>query len=1549
MNTPEINNPQELESRRNILQQLRDKLIQTFQGKLKAGTNAKQQIDTYVDGAVEDKIVDKTTETSNKRNRGIKRLTDLQRAVIESQADPDSQKHIDLNQVSAELVIGITEMAANSSGSNQSFYAQTAEVCRNFEEQGNLASLVLPLTRYLVKTNEGSNGGTNEGERRIRLAVEIFLAEASPIGRSANALNFVSQLMRVAGENYGLSDSFASSTLPNILAGLGLTSEEAEILGVNLPLDIDELTQASELTRNNAERERSRDTQAVQRFVSTYQTLERAIKEIDLTQIPSFQGLDGAEIVTKKRDWLYQFLEIDLDGLVVELNKAQNTIASDDAIAKKAAVEVRFAQLRDRYYASLASSDLPSDIQEIAKSYYDTFRSFFNYKQSRLKSWTDPDSMYGGYQIGYDLTEMFGYNGLNSSLVAFSFMESSNTEIKDIFFRYKTKSHLEAQDAKHPGQKDELIHKGNLLIRQHEAVDVVLADLKAFYLKQTRYMIKKESLPNSFQSSLHRINQLISNRAFTVGKLSFLGGSYRPNNDLGNITQHLQIVSNVKFEELLPGFVEHGFASIDYDVESPKLVSMEKLMVDFGKRMEHLSKVASESDQLISSLAKGDTDAFKKAAAIMGNDVFDSLPQEAHEIMFILPAYYQAWKLNIMRGNGQFRPSIYATSHEGSVGLEDLTMKRAWKTVFPEAGEDEIVVYEAIAKMMVVGMGDLTNELSNLLPPMDLRVDDVESHHHKIIAAVRNARSLAAPGEGDKAAAEALFGYMASVRPELKNVYYDEFARALLLQTNPLLHLYLWLDIAHEYKVNELVFGGAYNLAEAGIKGSFFERLGKYFSRGFLGAHDVMSGPIDILRHAKAEQQTFYTGMNDDILERRLDGKFTLAYRLNNLYSPIGITALNGWRNDFFDHRAFLDWFLKQKNTSSEVAGAANPTNREILSAQSTYFSVTDLKKIIDHAFQVGDQFAYLLVGFFEKDTEYSKFLDPKNKEAYVKFMRSYLYSLSYEYTPTNFIVRTDMKRFIHQNDKEFMGEWQKDIYQQISGSENEEGQALLQLISPSMRTSLTGKSVAGHELQEQMVQSKEISFLLLESTMALQDYIINTRNHHSLDTTSRLSLRQLLAELVSESSRADGQHSQNYNNTLSFFRTLKQEHLLEINLNEMVKVISTNLYRNLYGAEAFSFDGPAALNFSSPNGSLKEREVDPLALSKHLLGNNIPRGITDRLRYHNIGANGRSAREAKVDLFTFLHGLTTSEQKVTGPLFNLYYSNFALKEFVVFNPEYLGAKNSGKSLHGRMFDDFATKINGQKEMGEALKIIPKAVRATTAKELDTVEDEFLNQVNKAASVYEGLIWEGARHELASHLITQWLMMVKPGSENLRYLDTITLQRFTQSGKSLAELAYPRQSIMHGSTAARADYVRLRNFLLKAHQKGLLPMNIDGKEPVAVGAKVNTVYLKNQFAYIDKQLEAIEERIAALPPGQQASRRDLFNRNIFSKVHNFGNSYLKKVTYNDKYPSTVRRLYDWVGINPLKDTAQFGVYGLIFLFAILIVAIQQGMKELDSK
>jgi hypothetical protein len=1280
---------------------------------------------------------------------------------------------------------------------------------------------------------------------------------------------------------------------------------------------------------NNVDKSRVLD------FVDLYSNLEKAIKESDVSK-------------EEKRQWLYEYLELDINKIVKQLDEAKKEIGSEDPVKQLEKISEELTKIEQENIKKL--DNLPESVQQAAIEYYQGFNNFFLHKQLRLRNWTDPENQLAmGMYMKHDLTELFGSNSLNSSLVAFSFFESSNLEIKEIFLRYKTKSNLEERRENERLDVDELLKGNTIDIRQREAEEILLGDLHKIFVKNARFEIKKERKPLSFDSLVNRLGNQIATGMFNTGSINFLGGTYQKITGGDEISQHMRIVSRMKFESPTPGLTEGGFTNFEQEIESPKLDSMNKLMTDFKRREVSLLELSTTSNTIIQELAKGDLDAFSKAASNLKNSDLAELGNEGNRLMFIIQEYYQIWQQNLFQANGQLRPSIFSISNEGDVGLGDLYMKRAWKTVSPNAEEDEIVVYEAIAKMMAIAMGDLTAELSNMLPPMDFQSKDAEGHLANIKNKVTVARNNAGSGQENKAAADALFDYLAEVRPELKPVIYDEFARALLMQTNPILQVYLWLDTAHEYKINDLIFGGAYNLTEADIKETGFNGLAKKVRRSFFGATDVLTQPLDILGQYKAEQETFYFGMTDDILKRRLDGKFPLAYRLNHFSPLIGISELNGWRYDMFDHKSFIDWCLKQKPDPNKPSMIEQLNNGQQLGPEQ-------LREIIDKAFQVGDQFAYILINYFENKPGFQKYLigdsyrtgNSKEKQtvaqAQISYMRRYLYSLVYEYTPTVFVARNDFTRFIHQHDKEFMKEWQKDIYEKLIDTSSDEGELMRQLIPSDTNITLTATTVEAREIQKQMIMAHEIENLFLEGVMAFQSYVLYVRNENSLNTDNRLSLRQFLELLVEESQKDPKNRSEHYQGAMSFINTLKKEYRIEADTDDLVNLFATNLYRNFYGAKSLSPDSlcrPVSINNQNNPKKIAEQYLKlNTALKK------INRGLTNQLSYYNIGAEGKKERQKKVDLFDFLHDLTTSKQKISGSLFNLYKCNFGIKEFIVFNPEHTGADSSGKSIPGRMIHDLGTKLEGQKELVEALKELKKAVTATTSEELDEAEDNFLTKVFDGASKFESVGSEQNRHEICSHLIAQWIMMVKPPGD-LRFLDALSLRKFMDSGKSLAELAFPDQGLLHSHSAGRADYIRLRNFLYKAHKKGLLPMGVEGKDPVR--AQVKDVYFKKQFSYFENKLKEMEEKVVQLPKGKKLKFKDRVLYSAYQKINNFGTWNLNQVIYNEKYPHNLKRLYEFTGIGGLKDTVQFSLYGGLFLIFLLVMAFKEGMDSLNKQ
>lgn len=391
------------------------------------------------------------------------------------------------------------------------------------------------------------------------------------------------------------------------------------------------------------------------------------------------------------------------------------------------------------------------------------------------------------------------------------------------------------------------------------------------------------------------------------------------------------------------------------------------------------------------------------------------------------------------------------------------------------------------------------------------------------------------------------------------------------------------------------------------------------------------------------------------------------------------------------------------------------------------------------------------------------------------------------------------------------------------------------------------------------------------------------------------------------------------------YLDNLKKNHNIDIPFLDFVKLLSSNLFSALYGGS-------------------KEGVTPTQKTSNH--------GLVDREKYHNIGASTRAKREAgkTASLFELLKGVAG---KYSGPVFDFYYENLgadSVETGRIFDPQYAGAKNAGTSITQRSYSDFEKYIKGVGEFMDAVQVIPQGVRATSQDEVNKAEDAFLDKLLASTKTFESYNSPEKRFEIATHGILLWLTMGRaPSGTDLKIWGD--LMNMFDKGKSLPELINRWQGVKTPSYW-RYDYVGTQNFIWKAYKKGLLPIDLEGKMVEEVEKKLeDNPLLTPFFKRVDDNLAKLQEKVLQEEKeGKKPNTWQNFELGVLEKLRDFGNwrTGLKTI-YKDKYNWTAKRLLDATGVTRTKDAAQGGIFFMMFLLGLTVLAIQQGLKELDTK
>lgn len=1280
-------------------------------------------------------------------------------------------------------------------------------------------------------------------------------------------------------------------------------------------------------------------------------------------EIDSIESISSEETKRLQKYLRYHLLELDFDEILklrrekeARYEKERRERGQGEDLDKpdlwaEVKKEVYDKCFEEQWFKNLAPEQ-QTLLKEKAQIYFSSFTRVLDEKMNHLLRFdpyaggNEEDSDFNAsarlYRQTYNLTQS-GFSAYSSTLLGFAFLESGQKELKDLFLRFKTKSFLEhAHEGKN--KKKELLEGKDgkeLMLDLREVDEFILKDVKRIYMKEAALRVtgKDASLSQELSIMKNRLENIINNKVeISQGKINFLGNS--ASKSVGLRVLSSRGIEN-RVDPTLGTYVQsrEKFANPDHQ-------NLADLLIDMKGKASQLNQHVQQCQQILQSIASGDTEALQKAANILDNYTFGDLSGESHVVLTSMAAYVDSFRHLIQMGDGQFRPSLFSKAEGSGMNFQELYMYRAQALHGPGMGgdegaveQDEAIVYGAVGKALAWGVGDIAQQLARTLPPMDFMVSGIQDHFGSIATLMEKTKSKYAdkePEEIERQKIEALTDYLGkNVMPELKPVFSDEFARPFLTKVNPIFNFLLWADELREFKYYELLLGAAYSTLDddeatnaARNKLGILDRTGRQFKRAF-GKSDTISSPQEVLFNTPKETRALYFGMDSDILKQRIEGKIPFAIRLPNLAFHVGLGEKNGWRENAFNHSGLINKYL----TFIAERKKTKPQEKE------------NLYELLDFALQVGPRTALVLLkkldpaaGDPQMKHKLVSLLGPneaQQKKEYAKATK-YIYEKTYELFPSLFIVRNDLRRHIRKTDKTFMDYWNEDIQVQISAA-TDEGKELLELMpqSGAFQTYNTETNELARERVEAQSNAGRIQGLLLESLMTLEKYVMNERNKLKLTMdpdNPMITLREVLQDVLTKKDQS--RHIKVLETMYSKFHS---DYSLDItgdedkNKSRFAQIVARNLYKVVYSS---SSEGMDAKKFEASEK-----------------GTTSKKGFTDKMRYINWATGNEKDRSSEVDYFTFLRSL---ERKYSGPVFDFYYENLALNDPDIFNPQNTGDPNSGKSLTIRAFGDLQTFTKGIDGIMAAVKEVHGGIRATNEKELGSAEDAFLGKVKEAMETFGSYNPADKKYEVGVNMLMLWITMGKADARfggDIKFIGELR-RNLTQGGKSLAEILKPLQGVNLGS-AMRYDYIGLQNFLFKAHQKGVLPINIEGKDPVITKSAVRDtklfglqkLALESMFKKIDAELENLEEKTVNKP-----GVYDNLMKSIYQKASEFGkwSPFGLKTKYEDKYNYSARRMYEMFGIGWQKNIVQFGVYSVIALLAIIVVTLQQGTKELDQ-
>ena len=1527
------------------LKEVKDRLVAKVKAKVSPARQT--QAENYLDRPL--------PEEPAKRVQSVKENLTLFKSLVS--ASSSEVNRTEIKTVVADIAQEAADILAKNSQSSYMGEA-LAETGQKVDETS-----ALPLGRYLdqvIQKDILTSTDPSAVQQRVELLCSILLEQSDITPQQLKS--FVALIAAdVSANRFQLGSSEMRAIRDNVHS---LVMKGADIK------DFTKVYQEWEKNKRDVDRENldREGDDVVRKFTAGYKEVETAILE-DLS-------LDDG----KKRQVMYDILEIDIDDILNRMKVNQSEEYREGV----------WSDVEKEYLAKCRKYGLSADLQNKWQAYFRNFREAVKIKQKFMANYSPSQ---GSFRFqGEDLRAAFHLDAYDSSLLAFMFFESSDKDAKDIYTHFKIKSFMEHNKHGHHAQEAALGANGHgaVGIDYHAMENYVFGDLKRIYINQAAFRMTGTQEPQAFGMMTRRLDDIMTLKEFSTSSptnpradIRFLGGIAGES----NITKRVAVLSS-GVSEVMTQSSERGVSTVQQGAEDANHQNMGDLMQTFGTHVREVVHLAGKAGEFKKSIASGNAENIGKIASEVTNFVLSKLTSESPVILLAMAQRMDTFRMNVAMADGQIRPSFFGVNDSSMATPQDLEMFRSITALYPEQEENVARVYGAMAEMLMWSIGDILPQLARYLPPMKVETPNLGKRQAELnerIAELKKQPGYESLKPYEKAKKEmdlVKWFYKHRVRRKLSTTFYDEYARGLLQQANPILFL-LWGKMREDTKVQHMLFAGGYNIEEDAKPETTTGKIGYKLKRAFqsflpYNSHKTLTDPLEILHLYDDELTTLSDGMTTEVLRQRLEGKWPMMYRLTQLVPGLGMGERGGWRDDAVQLNALLAKYFSQTENF-------NPYT------------------FVDLGMQVGPRTATLIVeklGTFsglKADPEFNKFLLDYVERTYglkghdavkkagdvAKDLKKYVYNMAYEQFPSLFVMRPDFRRFTHQEDRVFMEDWRYDILTKYR-SEGPNGLCNMFLAEDGKRREeyVTAMKGSWADFQKDEIDSRIIQQNMLEGMIVLEKFVMHKRNEAGVTEgviTQAMgaeyvppTLRGELSELIKDldkflqagytsakhkAFKEDGATAEirelhtTYTNFItrdSAFRTLQKflqlsvtQHGLPINSDNELRVMrdyAHYLFQTLYGGKS-----EGVKRTITANGQVT-------------LNTEVSRGLLDGAKYYDLGQASQAAREKKVSLIDLMQGV---ERKFTGPVFDMYYENFGLKDPTIYNPQILGAPDSGKSVDVRMFADFQKQLAGLKEFNEATEIMEEAVRAQTTKEYEAAEDAYLKKA-QAMAVKTVFSYNppGKKYEVGAHMVEMWLLMGRtPGKLGADIKYGGALSRQLLSGKSLAEIANREHGFLGLNKLGsefHMDVTRMENFIFKAVKLGLLPPSSRGEDVDKKAQPLKEVFAKSLFKKIDKELEDLEIKAndTTIPEKERLTwweKQKLSFYHVAEKVgamHPFGLGVKYK---DDVYAFNAKRIKEGLGLNNFKGLLQFGVYFAIAIAAITLIAVQQGSKELDSK
>ncbi len=1462
--------------------------------------------------------------------------------TLNSSLDAGNKQQLvaDVKQVTHEL----TELAQQQ-GAEEKVKEYTAIVDKAAGKITEESSI--PFARYLTQVaDENALAIRTEDDvlKHLRLIERLFLHETE---LQSDHLNVASSLVGgILEKNSDQVKDVALSRANAIIAelldkGASVTDARAQFQNINQRIgaqrqrqadeermrQIEELRRAQEGGDGNGEddiRKSRNESKSINSFVDKYKQLEKAILESPL------EGDTGAQ-QRHRRVLLYNLLEIDINheteqmrGLLKETNNYE------DAISRwQANFTEHYRQNFDHVGVTV-----PDPVREKAMEYAEEFVKFMKIRIDRLKSYYhgmgDRDEYRTRYamQLPTDLSRFFK-GVFDDAYIALAFIDAegldnkNNLDIKDIFMRFKLKAALEHERHHDPHHLDHTIFdvsKKTYDINYEEIEHSLLNTFKAPYLSLTRSTLEGIPPTEEFQLVLRKVESLIGGRKFSdsASTFTFLGGTADVEQGEPQALK-LRVKSKIFTESAVnPGMFGKGFIESQRYTVSSKHKSLGDLMTDFHEKIRHVQHIAEQAKRMHEAIRDGKPEAIAESARIFGNEVLDSMALESPIILNAMLAYVNTFKATVYAAQGQFRPSLFSVSPEGNESPQDAALKRAVKAVSPDATEDELVVFATIGKALAWGVGDLGRWMARVLPPLEVVMLNEKGKPDK--SKIEGLRQAVIDGRlHGKKESDAVFEYLVKLRPSLKSVYFDQYARAFLAQTNPFFHGMMWADTTHEYKVHELLFGGAYTTnpsdyrpGAAGLLNPL-RALHEGTSSPFFSRKDTLATPFEIISMADREKESLYMGLDEETFKRRVAGRAPIMLKLTELVGGnTGIGERAGWRMEIRQTESFINQFMRDRGEDRRTEA----------------FTTKEMQTLLDRALILGPYAALeVLKACF--DTEGVGASSYVTKETGSKgVFEDYIYKKMYEYFPSIFVGREEMRRHVKRERDIFSSAWYKRLFKELQ--ENPGSELYKLMPNETYFANLQRDEKDMMHLRDIDPKARAIQGILYESQLILESAIMEQRNGIQNYKETIPTLRETLHYLTTTPLSAltpEQRADKRYIVADRLIGYIQQANLLNGDKHELIGIIARNLYQQLYSSH---------LDSLTIEGSGGQARVS-----------NASQGLADELRFENIGAKKMEDREKLVDVFRFLRDL--KDARLAGPVFDFYYENIG--DF--FSAQLTGDRSSGKEMVNRKYADLGTYIKGMGACMGALNKIADGVKSMNKEDLKKAETAFLAAANEAGGIFESYNTETNRHEVVFNLMLQWIMMGRiPGRQgfDLRFAPhgLPLVRELDWKHKSLAELVGDMGGWVNSSMVY--DTQETENFIVEAQQKGYLPIHKEGKTVQTLDKRRQTMF----HGAFERFFNNVESQVKAVDSISDEQKREKIKKGLlyklYEKVDAFGNQPTNlTLTRGDKYEWSAARMMEITGKSLSRDYLQFGVYGMYFVLLLILLAIGRGAAELDIK